>query len=225
MVRPVSAAVERDGHRNSDWSQWSSWPFAPTGGVRTLDPPASQEPPRAGAGGAGCGQCDSSLSAVAAEYLVWRDHLFMLGVPFEGSALPLALFLMPRRHADLAELTADESARQGVLLAAVERAACAVLDVPRIQVARWGDGSEHLHWWLMARPSGQLQLRGTFLSHWNDLLPRVPAAQARADAELVAQALTDDVGGDVGGEVLRAPRPGPDPEPDPGRSTPDGSLD
>lgn len=195
----VSAALSRDGHRESDWSGWSSWPFRADGTVKDLEPPAAGEPPRHGAGGRGCDQCDRSQqeSPAAIEHLVWQDDLFMLGVPSEPSALPLALFLMPRRHADLADLTAEESARQGVLLAAVEKAACAVLHVPRIQVARWGDGSEHLHWWLFARPTGMLQLRGTFLSHWDDLLPRLSPEEAWADAELVAAELARTVGGAV----------------------------
>jgi hypothetical protein len=71
------------------------------------------------------------------------------------------------------------------------------LPIPRIQVARWGDGSEHLHWWLYARPTGQLQLRGTFLSHWDDLLPGGDAAAARADGELFAATLVEFVGGEL----------------------------
>ena len=37
-------------------------------------------------------------------------------------------------------------------------------------MSRWGDGSYHLHLWLMPRPFGALQLRGTFLPLWMDLL-------------------------------------------------------
>jgi diadenosine tetraphosphate (Ap4A) HIT family hydrolase len=192
----ISAAIEADGYRTTDLTQWSSWPWTGDLTVKALDPPADAEPPRSGAGGVDCQQCVSSRDADSG-YLIWRDRLWMVGLPFEPSALPFAAFLMPRRHADLQDLTPAESARQGELLTAVEQAACAMLPIPRIQVARWGDGSEHLHWWLYARPTGQLQLRGTFLSHWDDLLPGGDAAAARADGELFAATLVELVGGEL----------------------------
>ena len=58
----------------------------------------------------------------------------------------------------------------GVLLAAVERSVIETLDVPRIQALR-GDGGEHLHWRLLGRTTGALQLRGMVPSHWDDFLP------------------------------------------------------
>lgn len=102
---------------------------------------------------------------------------------------------MPRRHADLRDLTPQEAGRQGELLAAIEAAATASLPISRIQVARWGDGGEHLHRWLYARPTGMLQLRGTFLSHWDDLLPPRPVDEVAADAALWSAALSARVGG------------------------------
>ncbi len=193
-------AIASDGYREVDLQQWSSWPWTGTLATKQLDPPAASEPERAGAGGVGCRTCESVAALGHGESpdqgnVVWHDDLFFLGVPFEPRSLPFALFLMPRRHADLQDLDEQEAARQGVLLTAVERAARAVLDVPRIQVARWGDGGEHLHWWLYARPTGMLQLRGTFLSHWDDLLPPVPAEQFRADQLLVVDELVREVGG------------------------------
>ena len=64
-------------------------------------------------------------------------------------------------------------------------------------MTRWGDGTEHLHWWLFARPTGQLQLRGTFLSHWDDLLPAGDPMTARADCESVAARLVQLAGGEL----------------------------
>ncbi len=192
----VSTAIAADGYRESDLAQWKSWPFDGDLTVRPLDPPEPVEPPRHGAGGVGCHVCapDNPL-------IVWRDDLFLLGLPLEPTALPFTAFLMSRRHADLADLTDAEGARMGIVMVHLERAVCAVLDVPRVQVLRWGDGSEHLHWWVMARPTGMLQLRGTFLSHWDDLLPPVPREQLRSDAEMVAV----DLVARVGGEVVRTP--------------------
>lgn len=188
--------LDRDGYGDSDLQQWSSWPWTGELTPKPLDPPAAEEPPRFGVGGTDCFLCVSGRELPPAD-LVWHDDGWMLGLPRECSSLPFALFLMPRRHADLQDLTDAEAARQGVLLAAIERAATQSLTVPRIQAARWGDGGEHLHWWLFARPTGALQLRGTFLSHWADLLPVRPRADLRADAALVADHLARDVGGTV----------------------------
>lgn len=129
--------------------------------------------------------------------MVWFDEHWMLAAA-QDSSLPFGAFLMPRRHADLQDLTTAEAHRQGELLARIEQAATEVLAVPRIQVARWGDGGEHLHWWLYARPIGALQLRGTFLSHWDDLLPARPEQDLRADAFEVAARLVVLAGGTVG---------------------------
>lgn len=190
----VHDAVDREGYRESDWSQWRTWPFDGTLVARDLHPPAEAEEPRHGAGGVDCAQCEASRTDDGSS-VFWRDDLMMLGRPLEGSSLPFAAFLMPRRHADLRDLTEAEAARSGVLLSAIERAACDVLDVPRIQAARWGDGSEHLHWWLSARPTGALQLRGTFMSHWEELLPVRDAAAVNADLDLIASRLAALVGG------------------------------
>lgn len=192
------AAIETDGYRDTDLQQWSSWPWTGDLTAKPLDAPTDVEPLRRGADGIDCHTC-SAAADLDPGYVVWHDDLWMLGVPFEPRALPFALFLMPLRHADLADLTQEESARQGELLTAIEQAAVSTLPVPRIQVARWGDGGEHLHWWLYARPTGMLQLRGTFLSHWDDLLPPVPEEQFRADQLLVVRELASRVGGTVAG--------------------------
>ncbi|WP_151525112.1 HIT family protein [Serinicoccus kebangsaanensis] len=192
----VSEAIERDGYRESDLQQWSSWPWTGALAPKPLDPPADVEPPRRGAGGVDCFVCANAASLDPSS-VVWHDDLFLLGLPHERRGLPFALFLMPRRHAELGNLTTEEATRQGELLTAVDVAARQVLAVPRIQVAMWGDGTEHLHWWLYARPTGMLQLRGTFLSHWDDLLPPVPPAQFRADQVLVTQELARRVGGEA----------------------------
>ncbi|MFX0537781.1 HIT family protein [Ornithinimicrobium sp. Y1847] len=188
------AAIDTDGYREADLQQWRSWPWTGELTPKELEPPVEAEPDRFGAGGVDCRTC-SAVQVLDPGYVVWHDEGWILGLPHEPRALPFALFLMPKRHADLRDLTSAEAARQGELLTAVEAAACAVLDVPRIQAARWGDGGEHLHWWLYARPTGMLQLRGTFLAHWDDLLPAVPAGQFRADQLLVVAELARRVGG------------------------------
>ena len=46
--------------------------------------------------GEGCPMCEHSRGDDAADYIYWRDDLFMLGVPFQPFALPLLTYLMPR---------------------------------------------------------------------------------------------------------------------------------
>lgn len=191
----VSGEVERSGYRPTDWGQWSSWPFEGELHPKALEAPG-EEPPRRGTGGEGCFICDK-IAAGDTTYSFWSDEHAILGVPAEPRALPFAAFLMPRVHADLADLPLPTAARMGELLTLIERAACDVLHVPRIQAARWGDGGEHLHWWLFARPTGMLQLRGTFLSHWDDILPTRPIEALRVDLDRVAVRLAELAGGEA----------------------------
>lgn len=192
----VGARIDAEGYRNPPWPAWPTWPLEGATAARPLAPPG-EEQPRLGAGGVDCVQCERSRVDDPSDYVCWRDDLAMLGVPFQGSSLPFCTFLMTRRHADLSYLTPVEAARIGELQMYVERAACDVLDVPRVQVARWGDGAEHLHWWVFARPTGMAQLRGTFVSLWDDLLPLPDPAAFRADLDLVADRLVELAGGEA----------------------------
>ncbi|WP_067437289.1 HIT family protein [Nocardioides jensenii] len=188
----VSESLSSDGPRHPPWTQWSTWPFDNDElSARALEPP-QPEAPRRGAGGVDCEQCDRRSEP---SYIFWRDDLVMLGAPFQVTSLPFVAFLMPWRHADLSDLTDDEAARMGQILMLAERAACDVLDIPRLQVFRWGDGAEHLHWWLMARPRGMAQLRGTFLPMWDDVLPARDPRDLRSDLDAVAARLVEVAGG------------------------------
>lgn len=70
--------------------------------------------------------------------------------------------------------------------------------IGRVHVARWGDGSEHVHFWFLARPAGLPQLRGALLALWNDLLPPIPDDELRANLRTVATALAAEGGSAVG---------------------------
>jgi len=43
-----------------------------------------------------------------------------------------------------------------------------------VHVNKWGDGGAHLHVVVIARPEGLLQLRGSELALWEEMLPRYP---------------------------------------------------
>ena len=183
--------MSANGPRSSEYTQWDIFPWNKDWSVKELEPPVD-EPLRRGLNGEDCYSC---LASSTLDNILWADDLFFLNWARETS-LPFAAFLMPRRHCDLATLTKAEAARQGELLAAIERVAIATTGVPRIQVAHWGDGGEHLHWWLYGRPSGMAQMRGSFLMVWDDLLPLRPADLVSADANAFVTAFIDEVGGE-----------------------------
>jgi diadenosine tetraphosphate (Ap4A) HIT family hydrolase len=187
------ARIEATGYRPAPWTDRPTWPFDGELVQRELAPPGAERP-RGGAGGTDCFICEAAAGD-GGDYVVWRDDVAMLGQPRDDVALPFVAFLMPRRHADLSDLVPHEAARMGELMVLLERAVTDVLDVPRAQLIRWGDGQEHLHWWVLARPSGMDQLRGAFTPLWDDLLPPRPRAESRGDLEAVARRLVELAGG------------------------------
>ncbi|MDR6324337.1 hypothetical protein J3R03_008533 [Actinoplanes couchii] len=103
----------------------------------------------------------------------------------------MVLILECRSHLDLGDLPNLLAAELGVMTVRLERAIRSLDGVARVHVNRWGDGSAHLHMWFLARPYGRLQLRGTFLSLWDDILPVVPESQWRENLAMVAAWLAD----------------------------------
>jgi hypothetical protein len=98
--------------------------------------------------------------------------------------------LTPRGHSDLADLDAVVAATFGPLIVDIEHALSAALDgVGRVHVNRWGDGGAHLHWWFLVRPVGLLQLRGSQLASWLDVLPALPSDLVAADTSRVVAEL------------------------------------
>lgn len=101
-----------------------------------------------------------------------------------------SFILESRAHLDLDQLTDELAADLGRQIVRIERAIRTSLDgVGRVHVHRWGDGLAHFHVWFIARPAGLLQLRGSALPVWLDVLPSLPADVWRADLERVAAAL------------------------------------
>jgi hypothetical protein len=74
------------------------------------------------------------------------------------------------------------------------RVACAVeaLDpIGRVHVNQFGDGGAHLHLRLLARPADLLQLRGSNLDLWEEMLPVVPDEEAAAVMAVAVDAFAD----------------------------------
>ncbi|MGH3750518.1 MAG: hypothetical protein ACRDT8_24355, partial [Micromonosporaceae bacterium] len=149
-----------------EFVRWPTFPFEGDFRVRHVQPRVEQEPPRLGEGGVGCLKCD----APDTEY-IWADDRWRVRALGRPSALPAVVVLETRGHYDMGDLSNLLAAELGVLTVRLERAIRSLDDVARVHVNRWGDGSEHLHVFFLARPKGALQMRGTFLSMWDDILP------------------------------------------------------
>ena len=83
----------------------------------------------------------------------------------------------------------DGAADLGRMLVRVERAVRSIGHIGRVHVCRWQDGSEHLHWWFMARPVRLPQVRGTFAAVWDDVLPPLPEDVWRRNVDAFVAAL------------------------------------
>ena len=164
--------------------EWETFPFAGELRPRPLQPPLAEEEPRRGLGGVDCLHCAKE------DEVLWQDEhwkAWALG----PSGLPMIVILVPRGHYDIDTLPAELAAELGPLMQRIERAIHAVGDIGRVHICRWGDGSEHLHWWFMARPARVPQLIGSFAAVWDDILPPVPDEIWRANIEAVAAALRE----------------------------------
>jgi diadenosine tetraphosphate (Ap4A) HIT family hydrolase len=175
--------ANRLGLRTPPVEEWESWPFQGPVRPRPLAPPVAAEAPRHGAGGVDCRQC-----ARGDENALWADENWVAHAS-EPSGLPMVVLLFTRRHVDFPDLDDRLAAELGPLLLKVQRAMLAVPHVGNVHVCRWGDGSEHLHVWFMARPARVPQLVGSFAAIWDDIVPPVPEVVWRENVELVRAAL------------------------------------
>jgi diadenosine tetraphosphate (Ap4A) HIT family hydrolase len=166
---------------------WDTFPFEGEMRPRALRPPDQDDPARSGALGIACHSC----LAPDGEYL-WTDESWRLLAPLRPSGLPVVVLIEPRKHfAEPGDLPDELAGALGVMLARVERAVRSVAGVGRVHVCRWGDGSEHLHWWFMARPARFGQLIGSFAAVWDEVLPPVPDAIWRSNLDRVVEQLGD----------------------------------
>lgn len=172
-----------------DFVTWPSFPFSGDFKPRSLDAPVLPEPPREGEDIADCRACQARD-----DQYIWVDERWRIKAPDRPSGLPLVLILEPRMHLDLGDLPNLEAAELGLLTVRLERAMRSIGGVARVHVNRWGDGAAHLHLWFLARPDGALQLRGTFLSMWEDILPAVDETTWRENLVFVAAYLADQGG-------------------------------
>jgi len=160
------------------------FPVGMDGKLKPLDPVVIPEPPRAGEDPAECEACGQPD-----EDFVWASENWRIrgkgATPFPGM-----LFLETREHYDsFGDLTDELAGEVGPLLRRIERALLSRGDVGRVHFSRWGDGSAHFHVWVMPRPLGAMQLRGTFLPFWEMLLENLPEPEVREAWDHFAKAM------------------------------------
>lgn len=169
-----------------DFTRWPSFPFEGDMRVKPLAAPVAVEPPRSGEDAADCVACNTPDEAY-----IWISERWRVRAMDRPTGLPMVLILECRSHLDIGDLPNLLAAELGVMTVRLERAIRSLDGVARVHVNRWGDGSAHLHMWFLARPEGRLQLRGTFLTLWDDILPPIPEQQWRENLALVAAWLAD----------------------------------
>ena len=178
-----------------DFTQWPSFPFEGDLRVKHLEDPVAVEPPRKGEGHRECTACNAPDDAY-----IWVGERWRVRAMDRPTGLPMVLILESRSHLDLGDLPNLLAAELGVMTVRLEKAIRSLDGVARVHVNRWGDGSAHLHMWFLARPYGRLQLRGTFLSLWDSILPPISESQWRENLAMVAAWLAE-----FGGRPLAEP--------------------
>jgi len=189
--------VPHDPYALPDFTSWPTFPFEGDLRVKGLEDPVEVEPPRQGEDSEDCSACRAPDMAY-----IWVSQRWRVRALDRPSGLPMVLILESRSHLDLGDLPNLLAAELGVMTVRLERAIRAIEGVARVHINRWGDGSAHLHLWFLARPYGRLQLRGTFLSLWDDILPPIAERQWRENLALVAAWLAE-----FGGRPLAEPPP------------------
>jgi hypothetical protein len=195
----VLAAVDDTGRLpRPSMAYWEIFPFETADlTVVPVVAPEVPEPDRHGVGGVGCGTCAGD------DGTVWQDDHWRLRVSSTTSGVPLRLMLVSREHVDFPDLSDERAAELGVLLVHLARAVESLPHVARAHLSKWGDGAEHLHVFVYARPEGMRQMLGTLMPLWDDVLPPVPLDERDADARAVAAALVRSYGGEATGRPAR----------------------
>lgn len=178
-----------------DFTRWPSFPFEGDLRVKDLAPPVEEEPPRSGEDASDCVACQTPDDAY-----IWVSERWRVRAMDRPTGLPVVLVLECRSHLDIGDLPNLLAAELGVMTVRLERAVRSLDGVARVHVNRWGDGAAHLHMWFLARPYGRLQLRGTFLTLWDDILPVISESQWQENLGLVAAWLAE-----FGGRAIAEP--------------------
>ncbi|PVG83818.1 hypothetical protein DDE18_05795 [Nocardioides gansuensis] len=163
---------------------WEVFPWEAEGlRARPLTDYAVPEPDRSADPGS-CKTCqvladpDRVLGTIGDFVVIW--------VP---TSLVFTANVATREHLRLEDLDPASYAGMGQALGAAYSAVRALDGVGNVHVNKWENGKGHCSFVLNARPEGVLQLRGSNLPAWADMLPPTRLEELRERAEQVRAAL------------------------------------
>lgn len=184
----VQAAVGDDGRLPlGAMASWEVFPFEREGlRVRPLEEYAVPEPDRRKAP-EDCKTC----TALGRDDLVLHTGTRLGVIRPGGCNLVFVANVVSLSHEMLDDLDDDGHVELGRLVGRTYAAMKALEGVGNVHVNKWENGTGHLSVTLLARPEGVLQLRGSNLAAWADMLPPTPAEELDARAALVREALAN----------------------------------
>lgn len=167
-------------------ADWEVFPFERDGltpkplGERVVPEPSRDRSPDA------CGTC----KALGRDDLVLHTGSRLAVIRPGGTSLMFVANVVAREHERLDDLDEAADEELGRLLARTYRALRALPGVGNVQVSKWENGGGHLSVTVLARPLGVLELRGSNLPVWADMLPNIPQDEYDERAEAVRAALS-----------------------------------
>ena len=165
--------------------RWEVFPFERDGLTpRAMGERVVPEPDRARPA-TECGTC----RALARDDLVLHTGTRLAVVRPGGTSLMFVANVVARDHERLDDLDEAADEELGRLVARTYRALRALPGVGNVQVCKWENGGGHLSVNVLARPLGVLELRGSNLPVWADMLPDIPQDEYDQRAEAVRAAL------------------------------------
>ena len=184
----VQAAVGDDGRLSPGaMASWEVFPFEREGlRVRPLEEYAVPEPDRRKAP-EDCKTC----TALGRDDLVLHRGTRLGVIRPGGCNLVFVANVVSLSHEMLDDLDDEGHVELGRLVGRTYAAMKALEGVGNVHVNKWENGTGHLSVTLLARPEGVLQLRGSNLAAWADMLPPTPAHELDARAVLVREALAN----------------------------------
>jgi hypothetical protein len=166
-------------------ADWEVFPFEREGLIpKPLGERVVPEPSRARTADA-CGTC----KALAREDLVLHTGERLSVIRPGGTSLMFVANIVARGHERLDDLDEAADEELGRLVARTYRALRALPGVGNVQVCKWENGGGHLSVNVLARPLGVLELRGSNLPIWADMLPNIPQDEYDERADVVRAAL------------------------------------
>ena len=187
-ARIVAAVGEQGRLPMPPVHEWDMFPWELVDGElqpKVVQKPLVEEAPRAGTGGRDCQVCDGKPDGVK----IWENWNFHVMRPAAPKGMPLVLWLNANEHMDYPDMSDDLAAEYGKISVWLCRIMERLPNIGRVHVNRWGDGSEHLHTWFIARTARLPHIVGSLAVEWDEMLPPPPEELWLKDVRTVAAKL------------------------------------